>query len=78
MKWFFWGEGPGVSKMSPGSRATAGLHRSNLGVALEQEIEIFFETPGPSPKRPLAPSPIDLGEFRNLGTVYQGLRVPRI
>ena len=44
------------------SSATPDLHRCNLGVALEQET--FPRLPSHTPKRLLAPSPIDLGSIR--------------
>ena len=47
------------------SSATPDLHRYNLGVALEQET--FSRLPSHTPKRLLAPSPIDLGAIRVYG-----------
>ena len=52
--------------LSSCSRATPDLHRCNLEVAPEQET--FSRLQGLHPKRPLAPSPINLGaiqEFRH-------------
>ena len=66
-------EGPGVSKMSLALEQTPDLHRCNLEVALEQET--FSRLQGLHPKRPLAPSPIDLGEVQEFRRLYQGLRV---
>ena len=53
---------PGSLENASCSRATPDLHRCNLEVALEQET--FSRLPGLHPKRPLAPSPIDLGEVQ--------------
>ena len=47
------------------SSATPDLHRCNLGVAPEQET--FWRLSGPSPKRLLAPSPIDSGGMQEFG-----------
>ena len=53
---------PGSLENVSCSRATPDLHRCNLEVALEQET--FSRLPGLHPKRPLAPSPINLGEVQ--------------
>ena len=44
------------------ARATSRLHRCTCGVALEQET--FSRLQALHPQRPLAPSPIDLGEVQ--------------
>ena len=53
---------PGSLENVSCSRATPDLHRCNLEVALEQET--FSRLQGLHPKRPLASSPTDLGEFQ--------------
>ena len=61
---------PGSLENGSSSRATPELHRCNLEVALEQET--FSRLPGLHPKRPLAPSPIDLGAIREFGGYTRG------
>ena len=56
---------PGSPENVSCSRATPRLHRCKSGVAPEQET--FSGLPGQPPKRPLAPSPIDLGALQEFG-----------
>ena len=55
---------PGSLENVSCSRATPDLHRCALEVALEQGT--FSRPPGLHPKRPLAPSPINLGEVHEV------------
>ena len=70
------GRRPGSPENISCSRATPRLHRCKSGVALEQET--FSGLPGHPPKRPLAPSAIDLGAIQaiKVATLWRLLGTP--